>query len=373
MLFRSKTKQAPNSWLFIKERDAYLDPESSTDDYPDDSIYSGLTVEEFPRADDFADEVAASVADAGAPERSVRVLDVDPMLATSRETPFSREGWIFEIKYDGYRLLAERRGREALLRSRRGHDMTATFPEIARAVRGLPYEGLVLDGEVVVPDGEGRPSFSRLQRRGRILKRNDALRSSIESPAMYHVFDLLAIEGHDLRALPLLKRKAFLRSIVPSVGPIRYVDHIEEQGEIMYRHVDRMRLEGIVAKRGDAPYRGGRSKSWVKVRTVHTDDFVVVGYSAPKGSRPGFGALHLAQYVDGELVYTGRVGTGFAAEQIGSIATELAALERDAPPCGGPHPTGKPHRWVSPELVCEVRFTELTDAGLLRQIGRAHV
>lgn len=370
-----KTKQAPNSWLFIKERDAYLDPESSTDDYPDDSIYSGLTVEEFPRADDFADEVAASVADAGAPERSVRVLDVDPMLATSRETPFSREGWIFEIKYDGYRLLAERRGREALLRSRRGHDMTATFPEIARAVRGLPYEGLVLDGEVVVPDGEGRPSFSRLQRRGRILKRNDALRSSIESPAMYHVFDLLAIEGHDLRALPLLKRKAFLRSIVPSVGPIRYVDHIEEQGEIMYRHVDRMRLEGIVAKRGDAPYRGGRSKSWVKVRTVHTDDFVVVGWSEQKGARGGLGSIHVAQF-DGEpgdddsssLVYLGSVGSGFSSAELDEILDALQEIEVDAPPCAsGPVPRGKGHHWAAPTLVAEVRYKEVTDHGQLRQ------
>ena len=152
----------------------------------------------------------------------------------------------------------------------------------------------MLDGEVVVNDGEGRPSFSRLQRRGRILNKADALRSSVELPAVYHVFDLLGVEGYDLRTLPLLERKEVLRSLLPTVGPIRFVDHIDEQGELMYRHVDRMRLEGIVGKRADAPYRAGRSKSWVKVRTVSTGDFVVVGWSEQKGARGGLGSIHVA-------------------------------------------------------------------------------
>ena len=370
-----KTKQAPNSWLFIKERDAYLDPDATTEDFPDDSIYSGLTVEEFPRADDFAEGAAERAAEAGAEEGEVRARDIELMLATGQERPFSREGWIFEIKYDGYRLLAERSGREAFLRSRRGHDLTATFPEIARAVRGLPYEGLVLDGEVVVNDAEGRPSFSRLQRRGRILNKADALRSSVELPAVYHVFDLLGIEGYDVRALPLLERKELLHSILPTVGPIRFVDHIEEQGELMYRHVDRMRLEGIVGKRADAPYRGGRSKSWVKVRTVSTGDFVVVGWSDQKGARGGLGSIHVAQY-EGEpgdeeprpLVYLGSVGSGFSDAELDDVLEALQEIEIDAPPCtAGPVPKGKGHHWVSPALVAEVRYKEVTDHGQLRQ------
>jgi len=363
-----KTRQAPNSWLFIKERDAYLDPDATTEDYPDDSIYSGLTVEDFPQADAHAEEVGARVEDAGARRKEVRAKDVKLVLATAEERPFTREGWIFELKYDGYRLLAERRSREAFLRSRAGHDLTATFPEIARAVRGLPYEGLVLDGEVVVNDAEGRPSFSRLQRRGRIQNRADALRASVELPALYHVFDILAVEGFDLRPLPLLERKEILRDVLPTVGPVRYVDHIPTQGEAMFTHVERMRLEGIVAKRADSTYRGGRSRSWLKVRTVRVDDFVVVGWTEPKGSRSGFGSLHMGQYdTDGRLVYLGSVGSGFSEAQFPDVLAALEATEIGESPCEvGPVPRGKTHHWVEPRLVAEVQYKEFTDQGLAR-------
>ena len=365
-----KTKQAPNSWLFIKERDGYLDEDATTEDYPDDSIYSGLTVHEFPEADAHAEELGARVAALDVKAREVRARDVSLMLASNEERPFSREGWIFELKYDGYRLLAERAAREAYLRSRAGHDLTATFPEIARAVRGLPYEGVVLDGEVVVNDEAGRPSFSRLQRRGRILNKDDALRASIELPAVFHAFDLLAIEGYDLRGLPLLERKELLREVLPSVGPIRYVDHIPEQGELMYEHVERMRLEGIVAKKADGAYRGGRSKSWVKVRTVRVDDFVVVGWTEPKGSRGGFGSLHIGQYEGDDLRYFGAVGSGFKDSELDELLSLLEEIEVDETPCtAGPVPKGrgKGHHWVRPEIVAEVKYKELTDHGITRQ------
>lgn len=363
-----KTKQAPNSWLLIKESDAHMDPEGGTESYPDDSIYSGLTVDEFARADERAETLAERVAELGARERAVRADDVQLMLATSREEPFSRKGWIFELKYDGYRLLAERVGREPYLRSRAGHDLTATFPEIARAVRGLPFEGLILDGEVVVHDADGLPSFSQLQKRGRILNRRDALRASVELPAIYYAFDLLAIEGYDLRGLPLLQRKELLHEVLPSVGPIRYSDHIPEQGEAMYRQVTAMRLEGIVGKKADAPYRGGRSTHWVKVRTVRVEDFVVVGWTEPKGGRSGFGSLHIAQYDGADLVYLGSVGSGFTDAQLDEGLEALRELEVDASPCTrGPAPKGKAHHWVRPDLVVEVKYKELTDQGLARQ------
>lgn len=368
-----KTRQAPNSWLFIKERDAYLDADASTEDYPDDSIYSGLTVEEFPHADDYAEGIAEQVEEAGAKKQVVRAKDVKLVLASAEEVPFSRDGWIFELKYDGYRLLAERSGREPFLRSRSGHDLTATFPEIARAVKGLPYEDLVIDGEVVVNDGEGKPSFSRLQRRGRILNKADALKASFELPAVYHAFDLLGVEGHDLRALPLLTRKEILREILPTVGPIRYVDHIPVQGEVMYQHVEKMRLEGIVAKKEDAPYRGGRSKSWIKIRTVRVDDFVVVGWKDATGSRGGLGSVHVAQYDshgdDRRLVYMGSVGSGFSDAQLTETLEMLQSLEVDDFACAsGPTPKkGRNNHWVSPEVVAEVKYKELTDGGVIRQ------
>ncbi|MDH3206095.1 MAG: DNA ligase D [Gemmatimonadota bacterium] len=363
-----KTKQAKNSWLLIKERDAYMDPEGSTGGYPDDSIYSGLTVEEFPQADAHAEQLGETLAERGAEMSSVRADDVDLMLASSREKPFSREGWIFELKLDGYRLLAERTSGEPHLRSRAGHDLTATFPEIARAVRGLPYEGLVLDGEVVVNDSEGLPSFSRLQRRGRILNKDDALRASVELPAVYHAFDLLALEGFDLRDLPLLERKGLLKVVLPSVGPIRYTDHVVEKGEVLYDHVERMRLEGIVGKKADAPYRGGRSKNWVKVRTVRIEDFVVVGWKEAKGSRAGFGSLHIAQYDGEDLVYLGSVGSGFRDAELDEVLSALESIEVDSCPCTvGPVPKGKGNHFTRPELVAEVKYKEFTDHGLARQ------
>lgn len=363
-----KTKAAPNSWLLIKERDAHMDPEGGTEGYPDDSIYSGLTVDDFVRADERAEALAAKAAEMGAKERDVRADDLDLMLATSREEPFTKEGWIFELKYDGYRVLGERVGREPYLRSRAGHDLTHTFPEIARAVRGLTFEGLVVDGEVVVHDQEGLPSFSRLQKRGRILNRSDALRAAVELPAMYYAFDILALEGMDLRGLPLLARKELLREVLPTVGPIRYSDHIPVQGEAMYRQVEAMGLEGIVGKKADAPYRGGRSPHWVKVRTVQVEDFVVVGWTEPQGSRSGFGAVHVAQYDGGDLVYLGSVGSGFTDAQLDEIHAALLEREVGANPCTtGEVPKGKKHHWVRPDLVVEVRYKELTDQGMVRQ------
>ena len=362
-----KTRQSEKSWLLIKERDAYMDPERSTEDYPDDSIYSGLTVEEFARADELAEEMAGRLEGDGAKRRALGAKDVTLMLASAEERPFTKKGWVFELKYDGYRLLAERAGREAYLGSRAGHDLTATFPEIARAVRGLPYEGLVLDGEVVVVDAEGLPSFGRLQGRGRILNRDDALKASVELPAIYHAFDILALEGFDLRALPLLERKEILRDVLPSVGPIRYADHIAEQGEAMYEQVERMGLEGIVAKKADSPYRGGRSKSWLKIRTVRVEDFVVVGWTEPKGSRGGFGALHIARYAGEDLVYAGSVGTGFTDSALDQILSRLKEIAVAKCACDrGPVPKGKTHHWVRPELVAEVEYKELTEQGLAR-------
>ena len=363
-----KTKQAKNSWLLIKERDAYMDPEGSTEGYPDDSIYSGLTVEEFPNADAHAERLGETLAERGIEMHSLRADDVDLMLASAREKPFSREGWIFELKLDGYRLLAERTSSEPYLRSRAGHDLTATFPEIARAVRGLPYEGLVLDGEVVVNDAEGRPSFSWLQRRGRILNKDDAVRASVQLPAVYHAFDILALEGFDLRDLPLLERKEILKVVLPSVGPIRYTDHLVEKGEALYDHVERMRLEGVVGKKADAPYRGGRSKNWIKVRTVRIEDFVVVGWTEPKGSRGGFGSLHIAQYDGDDLVFLGSVGSGFRDAELNEVLTVLGSIEIDSCPCtAGPVPKGKGDHFTRPELVAEVKYKEFTDHGLVRQ------
>ena len=362
-----KTKQDERSWLLIKERDAYEDPERSTEDYPDDSIYSGLTVEAFPKLDALARELVAELEARSVRRRRVSVREVKPMLATADDTPFSREGWLFELKYDGYRMLAGRSGGEAELRSRAGSDLGPAFPDIARAVRGLPYEGLVLDGEVVVHGVDGKPSFSLLQKRGRITNPIDALRAAAALPATLWAFDLLAVEGFDLRALPLIERKELLFRLLPTVGPIRFSEHVDGEGRALFEAVEGMRLEGMVGKDGASPYRGGRSRSWIKVRTELTDDFVVVGWTEPEGSRSGFGALHLARWEDGALRYRGSVGSGFREDDLSGLAEALERSEVDEAPCTvGPVPRGAKHHWASPDLVVEVRFKERTEQGLLR-------
>lgn len=303
---------------------------------------------------------------AGALPHRVVAAEVEMMLAEVYPEAFSRPGWVFEIKFDGYRVVIGRRGGKVTLLSRNGNELADAFRDVAAAVTELPGGDLVLDGEVVALDEKGRPSFQRLQQR---------------VTTTFFVFDLLGVGELDLRPLPLLKRKELLRRVIPEESPIKYVDHFEGEGKALFQHAVQLGLEGIVAKKAECPYKGGRSPHWRKIRADRTDDFVVVGYTQPKGSRHGFGALHLGQYVGGRLVYAGRVGTGFNARQLTEVRKSLDRLERKTPSCEGPVPPGatdsiiplksvpdvRTSGWVDPEIVCEVRFKELTDEGYLRQ------
>ncbi|MFQ5551161.1 MAG: non-homologous end-joining DNA ligase, partial [Gemmatimonadales bacterium] len=291
--------------------------------------------------------------------------EVTVMLAGTAEKPFTKDGWVFEIKYDGYRLLAGKRAGTTFLTSRAGNDFTRTFPDVAKAIDKLPYDGFIVDGEVVVHDDSGIPDFQRLQKRGRLTKTLEIARAAGALPATLYVFDLLSFDDFDVRKLPLTKRKEVLRLLLPTVGPLRYSEHIAREGEAVFEQVNKLRLEGVVAKKADSPYRSGRSDDWLKIRAERTDDFVIVGFTEPKASRGGFGALHLAQY-DGDLVYCGSVGTGFSAQQLDEIRELLDERLRDDAPCAGEIPHSDKHHWVDPDLVCEVRFREITEQGMLR-------
>jgi bifunctional non-homologous end joining protein LigD len=225
----------------------------------------------------------------------------------------------------------------------------------------------VLDGEVVALDDTGRPSFQRLQGRARLSRPIDIRHATVSTPVTYYAFDLLGFEDFDLRSLPLSDRKAALRRVLPPVGALRYLEHVEDEGEALYQETERLGLEGIVAKKSASPYKAGRTSAWLKIRSRHTGDFVVVGFTAPKGSRGGFGALQLADYVDGELVYAGRAGTGFSDKQLTEVRRELEARKREDPPCSGPILDEKGTTWVEPTTVCEVEYSEWTDEGVLRQ------
>ena len=362
-----KIKKGVKEWLLIKERDAYTAKNGAT--FPPGSVLSGLTVEELRDGTDKAATLVAELKKLKAPMRAVRAEDVAPMLAETREEPFSRAGWVFEVKLDGYRMRAVKQGGTARLITRNGNDYSAAFPELIRPIAALPYSSLLMDGELVILDEQGRPSFQRLQNRARISRAAEIRHASVETPGTLYVFDLMAVEGFDLRSLPLVKRKALLRKLLPEAGPLRYSEHFEKDGEALYDRAVGMGLEGIVAKQADSPYKSGRSDLWQKVRADRTGDFVVVGYTAPKGSRGGFGALHLGGYADGKLVYAGRAGSGFSGRMLKDVADKLQALATPRPTFEGPVPAEKEKEshWVKPELVAEVRYKEVTGDGLLRQ------
>lgn len=370
-LVRMKSADEDNAWLLIKERDGL---EGEGREIPEESVMSGLTTEQLGEGYDPAGPILEALDNLGAPDAGDRAdggLDpssLDVMLAETRDEAFSDPGWVFELKYDGYRLIAALEDGEARLISRNGNDLTASFPEVARALESLPFHRLVLDGEVVVHDARGLPSFQRLQKRARLSRPMDIDRAALELPATLYLFDALGFEGRDLRGLGLLDRKDILRRMLPPVGPLRYSDHIVERGAEMYERVAGMGLEGVVAKKADSPYRSGRSSDWLKVRADLTDDFVVIGWTEPKGGRGGFGALHLGTYDDSALVYAGRVGSGFSDAQLDEIGGRLAEREVAEPPVD-PAPTGDEHHWVPADedaLVVEVRYKEWTDDGNLR-------
>ena len=360
-----KIKKGQKEWLLIKERDG--DAAAAGDDFPPGSVLSGLTVEDLERGVSPADALHAMIEKLKAPRRTVRARDVAPMLAETRDQPFTRKGWVFELKLDGYRIIASREKGVAKLTSRRGLDYTSTFPEVARAVAALPFDDLVLDGELVALAPNGMPSFQRLQQRAQLRRPQDIRKGAVELPTTLYLFDCLAAEGFDLRGLRLVDRKALLRRIVPAVGALRYSEHFEKEGEQLFAQIERLGLEGIMAKKADSPYRSRRSGDWLKIRADRVDDFVVVGFSRPKGSRAGFGALHLAQYVGGVLTYAGRAGSGFSDVMLREVKARLDADVRKTCPCAGSAPRGGAETWVEPKLVAEVRYKEWTDEGLLRQ------
>jgi bifunctional non-homologous end joining protein LigD len=360
-----KTK-GEGEWLLIKERDGWVRRGDDTKPYPPQSILSGLTVDELREGVDRAAAVLDELAGIGAPRREVDPRDVELMLARQRDHAFDRAGWLFELKYDGFRTLAARTPAGPLLLSRGGHELTARFPEVARAVAALPGAGLVADGELVVLDAEGKPSFQGLQRRAQLTRRGDVERGAVERPAALYLFDLLAVGGFDLRPLPLVERKRLLAQLVPPLGTIRYADHVEGQGAALFAEVQRRSLEGIVGKRGAAPYRGGRSDEWVKVRADQAQDFWVVGYTLQDtGER--IASLDVAAWRDGEPTYAGRVGSGLDEAQQKWLRERLAALASPEWPLPSQPPAAKGSHWLVPRLVAEVRYKEWTEEGQLRQ------
>ena len=277
------------------------------------------------------------------------------MKAVLTDERFSDPGWIFERKLDGIRCIAVRDGGPVRLFSRNDLSLDARYPELATALAAEPRERFALDGEVVAFEGS-RTSFARLAQRG---QRNIAV--------FLYVFDLLWLDGSDLRALPLLTRKRILRSELTFADGVRLTPYRREAGETMFEEACRKGWEGLIAKRADSPYADRRSRDWLKFKCEQGQELVIGGYTAPQGSRTEFGALLLGYFDAGRLRYAGKVGTGFDHATLRDLGARLRALRRDDPPFADAAAIKERGvTWVEPELVGQIGFTEWTGAGRLR-------
>jgi bifunctional non-homologous end joining protein LigD len=281
----------------------------------------------------------------------------DAMTAVLSRAPFSDPNWIFERKLDGIRCVAirSRAGERVRLLSRNDLSLNGRYPEIADALSAEACEGFAVDGEVVAFEGN-ETSFTRLAQRGHR-----------PVPVFMYVFDIVWLEGHDVRPLPLRTRKRLLRAGLEFHGPVRWTPHRNRDGEAFFAQACRSGWEGLVAKRADSPYVPVRSRDWLKLKCQQGQELVIGGFTTPHGSRIEFGALLLGYYQEGRLLYAGKVGTGFDVEALRSLGEQLRALRREEPPFADADSVRERDvTWVAPELVAEIGFTEWTDHGRLR-------
>lgn len=293
---------------------------------------------------------------------------IRPMLATLVADPFDRAGWYFEIKWDGYRAIAEVEKGKVKLYSRNGNPFNIKYPDIAGALKRVT-RACVLDGEIVALNKAGKPDFHTLQHY-----------AETKAPLQYCVFDLLYLDGRDLRQRPLFERKALLASILPKDKRLVFSAHIEGAGNRFFKQMQKLKLEGMVAKDSLSPYREGtRGRGWLKVKTWHEQEAVIVGFTEPRGSRKNLGALVLAAKVRGKpastrdgsstrggLAYIGHSGGGFTERELKDICARLSKIKTKTPPIPDKVPVNSPITWVKPKYVCEVKFSEWTPDGRMR-------
>ncbi|HEV2512835.1 DNA ligase D [Bosea sp. (in: a-proteobacteria)] len=370
-----------DNWLLIKVEDDFARDDEDILETAPDSVKSGRSVEEVgedPAGDVWStDEKPAKGRQAKAakaksakakPARRWEKTEgeplprfVEPCLATLQNKPPAGDAWLHEVKFDGYRLQARLSAEKVKLLTRTGLDWTERFGDrIAEALTALPYDTALIDGEVVALGENGISSFSALQA---------ALSEGKTANLVFYAFDLLHLDGEDLRSEPLLARKERLEELLKSVGsdsPLRYSEHFIEPGQTMLRHACRMGLEGVISKRAEAPYRSGRGRDWVKSKCTQRQEFVIAGYVPSKASRNQLGSLVLGYHDDGELKPAGRVGTGFTRNSAAALKKKLDAIAAKASPFPGEAGRERGIVWVRPELVAEIAFGSWTASKTLR-------
>jgi bifunctional non-homologous end joining protein LigD len=285
---------------------------------------------------------------------------IEPQLAFLVDHPPEGNEWVHEVKFDGYRIQAYVGGRSPKLITRAGNDWTAKYPPVEEALRKIKAKNTIIDGEVVAVDEKGRSDFQILQ---------NAMNSKNMDNLLFYVFDILFLDGKDLRELPLMDRKEALKELLEPLGEtcVRFVEALDVSGGKFLEKSCKLGLEGVVSKRKDGPYISGRHESWLKSKCKQRQEFVIGGYTDPQGARKGFGALLLGVYEDDQsLRYVGKVGTGFDVEIISGLIKKLQSLEQEESPFDEKSPRGKGLHWVNPKLVAEVSFSNWTQDQILR-------
>jgi bifunctional non-homologous end joining protein LigD len=333
------------NWLLIKKGDEYASTQDVTKQ--DESVKSHKHVDDLggkaPSLDDYP--------------KKAHLWHVHPMLSTLTEEPFNRDGWLFEIKWDGFRAIGSKHSSKIDLYSRAGTSFMEKYPPVVEALQEIEHD-VIVDGEIVVVDEHGTAHFEWLQGWGR----------EAHGTLQYYIFDILWCDGHDVRDMPLIQRKALLKHVLPPNDPtLRYSDHIETAGEKLFKEMQHRGMEGMVAKRADSPYReGDRGQDWLKIKTHLRQEVAIGGYTEPRGGRKYLGSLLVGVYDKGDFIYTGHSGGGIPDEQRKQLQARLAKLERKTSPFLHEPKPNAPVHWVKPELVCEMSFSEWTSDGSMR-------
>ena len=361
-LVRLKTKDATGrEWLLIKERDQHVSDDGCS--FEDQSVLSGLTVTQLKKNRSNKAAINRKLNKLKQAQKApIAKTRTVPMLATADE-PHNRKGWLWELKYDGYRILAYKNHGDVRLITRNGYNLADRFPEICQVLTHLPETSFIMDGELVAHTEDGRPSFAMMQTRARSTSQSQVSKAAIEQPAKFYVFDLLHLGEHDLRSCKLTARKELLALLCPSHSALVFSEHIWQQGIATFQAAKELGVEGVVGKRADSHYQHGRSGDWIKVRNNRTQEFVIVGWSNTKNGND-IGSLALAEYRGGELCYAGHAGSGLNQRWRDDLAKKFKSAARKTSPL--PAPIEKATHWLSPKWVVEVSYTEYTPKGHLR-------
>jgi len=393
---KAANERKPN-WLLIKEHDEFerTSNDPNVIEAEPNSVVTGRDIEQIAQSEDHvwnsrdtakgkawhrndkhaAEEESAAKKDRakGKPRYSPRLSAalngtpketlptfIQPELAQAASDPPRSAGWLHELKLDGYRIQVRKDGPRVRLLTRTGLDWTHRMRPIAQQLKDIPAESAILDGELVVLNASGTTSFADLQA---------ALQEGANKRLTYFAFDLLHLDGHNLRGLPLIDRKAILAQVVREVdGAVRFSEHLESDGEAIFRGACELGAEGIVSKRAASPYHSGRGGDWLKLKCVHEQEFVIGGFTELANKSRGIGALLLGYYEDGKLVYAGRTGTGFTQKTHSTLRDQLEDLRRTAPAFSNPPPDAiRGAIWVEPKLVAQVSFANWTSDNVLRQ------